>query len=433
MANVNQDKGNLSRYLRNINFIHKTAMEFVKNQVDLFGDPDRQLTGMLAAIRGQIAVANLVPDLTAERGSAQSPLFLNPGLLTDLMGTFGPSAGCSPAMNDAAIQIVDQVYDLIVHLNTSLNEPNQTISDLYDEVEFDKRLNLSYTLPFEDRLGFAAFFGRNDYVTQNTAGKSWISQVDVEFILHCALLSTVQYRRIFINHFQNERIKGLFNILLDYIPRTRISYMSASTNAMDKHVGGYSEWTFFVVCTLRVMIDMNDLWQMLPAESLASEQLLDLTTLCGNVIRSFLDHNAIINPNILFTYLLEFQTTREDANVWVTVDETLLASIKRRKLPRTDLPKVIEDLLCDRGGTHRRIFSSVEYFNQREEAHLTQDQSERLLHAYPSERLKCSQRYEWGIFLGLGQQRSMPTEPDPEAEEIVNLLLDEPWDDSASE
>ena len=399
----------IASFVREVKFIHKSAADFVRSHEEFFEDSDWQSKGRYSVVRAQIAVARLAPlapSITSKPNSSAEQRTVFSEFISDLMAASRPESGCCQASRDTAARVVDEIYDVLCYLNTSLNGPNCTMLGSANLGFSDKPDGLNDIHPFERRLGFATYFGRHDYDTQYKASNKF-SQIDVEYILSCAILGfELLYRVLF--HKSASSVKGLLHILLDYAPLSTDPYMMSSHNSETVNVAQKSKWAAFAtnsVVGLEIAILHSD-----PPDAL---KLIDLWK---QVITIFFGHDANADANHVLTCYADLSEGR------MIFEETILAYIERIAAAALDaackIPfKEIENLLRASGGTSRRKVKSTYTWRERC-VPLTEDQSDHLMNLFSLEDLASFRL--WGP---LSAEPVTPTESDlKDAAQIVDCF-----------
>ena len=347
------------------------------------------------------------------------------------MKTFWPSIQDSPAMYSAAFQITDRTYDTLFYLNEKLNGSRYEVSELYGSRIFGNS-DLPYHWPLTHRLDFASFFGRWDYVQHHISKGSNSTQEDIERVVSSAILGLAYLGRWRYNEYTKNHMNGIVDILRNYLPRSTDTNMHTSTATGIHQAGGQFKWSilFASVSTL-----MSNLSRCRQSDEGALQEVMGL---CKSLIKTLMKHEAGADINMLLTYELSFDIIQE---IRVIVKETLLAFVKRRAYWDLDLVEDIVAFLGDLGATDGRLFYAIGELSitddtgniMREESgiglRLTHTQSEHLSDYFSHERLRhCrestdSNRLVFERLIGLGMEDAMPTEPIPEAEDLISLLL----------
>lgn len=346
----------IADFVREVKFIHKSAADFLRNHGELFEDSNWQSAGRFSAIRAQIAVARLAPTMISKPFQDEDPIVVRESIIRALMGSSYPEIDCCGAIRDHAIQIVDEIYDVLYYLNTTFNGPSCTMSESYAALHFDG-LN-----PFEHRLCLASYYGRHDYVAQYMANNSG-SPDKVEHILNCAILGCPWHLRYDLTG------KGLLHILLEYLPLSTDPYMLAPHNSENENVP-QSKWAAFAT---------NSFYGAELTQARRGQHFPDLINRLKDVIKAFFVHDANADPNTILTST----THTPHGDEYMTFEETLLAYMGR--VPATafaaeaKIPwKEIEDFLRAHGGRSRRKVSQIADAPMHSKR-VTDDQSNRLM------------------------------------------------------
>ena len=428
---ASQREENVSRYLREVKFIHKTVVEFLRSRADFFQDPNWQASATLAVIRSQLRVASLTPIIISRKEPVTRPITLNREFVRQILYP-GPTIKAAwPVQEDGrelpltASQLVDQAYNLWDYVTRSHDEPEDSVSMTHDRYNF-VYTGYNYFPTLRGRLGFAAFFGCYDYVSQHIAIDG-CSQKELDFLLSCAVLGIHDTRILSIdmNDLGCKLLSSFFNIVLELLPRSSDPNMYIEVDDSHKHDTRYSKWQFFIQNTFRIaeLVFWSSKWPKNPA----AQRFPQLSSLFKDVLTSFLDHNADVNVSIVSAIL--FKSTwpalgavdRWSFNIKETAMNYIMRLVKSQNIPSTE---GIEDLFKSRGGLQRRSICSL-YVNL-ERLDLTLDQSERLLKELPWLGLGTG---EVGILFDPDHpyckilRKPRPVEPTAGTEEAVNEVI----------
>ena len=414
------------RSIREVGFIHKTAVDFLKNHKIITHDRDLSWTAKLAAVRGQIAVASLAPDIVAERESAAGPIGVDMRFMKDIMMASLPSESCTQERRKAAVQTVDDLYNLLGYLNTRFNEPSTTISQTYHETSGWSWMGLltPERSPFYDSLNFASFFGHNYYLARFIS-KTHLSQADFERILSCAVLGTTGWKSPLF--FKDAR--GYLVILRDILKEATDLNMDISY-ALNKGGDHIPLWAMFLESTLNKKAFIE-----LFGKLMSVEQTSDLAKLWRDVVQLFLNRDA--DPNIMLVYTclkveslgpLGYEELSSAVYRTLWFAETPLALIERLALQnKLHYRLSVEDnvkLLGSHGGIKRRVFFAVRR-TAGSQYLLTEDQSNRLLSVFTPERLADPKSMISNLLVSDMPISPMPSHSDPIAEELVLSIIDD--------
>ncbi|KAL8893373.1 MAG: hypothetical protein Q9192_005333 [Flavoplaca navasiana] len=364
-------------FLREVRFIHKSAADFLKNQVVLFEDSDWQWTGRFLAVRAQIAIAGLAPIIIyrPELSDPDKKVFrIVQQLIADLMEASYAETGCCQVVRDCSFQIVDEFYDVLRYLKIELDGLMS-----YAPLRL-KKTGESYDHPSEGRLGFAAHYGRHEYIAQYISSND-TSPVDIHHLLSCAIAGwrSQANARIALRITYTSTQKGLLRVLLDYLPQSTDPYIMAPHDSSTK-VNRESKWAAFMTSSIRVL-DMESEFDFNP------QYRLEIIKPWKNVVKTFFGHDASANPNIVMVFICDYPTSPEV----VLFEESLLSYLERLttrcKDPVAKVPMMeLQDLVRSHGGTSFRRACSF-YGKDRREIFMRDEQSERVLRSIPLEHL----------------------------------------------
>ena len=398
--------GGIASFIREVNFIQKSAADFVRSHGELFEDSNWQSTGRSSVVREQIAIARLAPSIISQpRSSTQDGIVVSQTFIHDLLRILAPAFGCCQTIRDTDARAVDEIYDVLCYLNTSFNGPTCTMLGSAN-LEFDHRPDgLNDIHPFERRLGFAAYFGRHDYVAQYMASNKF-SQSDVEYILSCAILGLAH------PHWDKTRsstVGDFLHILLEYLPLSTDPYMMSSHNSQTVNVARKSKWAAFATNSFYHLSVTG--MTFTPPNRLE----LEMMNLWKQVIIMFFDHDANADADHMLTSHSGFPERS------LIFEETIVAYTERiaatvRKTASKIPLKEIEELFRAHGGTSRRKVKAV--VTRRKRVRLTEDQSDHLLNLLSLEDLATL-----SLLHSIPKVPATPTESDlEEVAQIVNCF-----------
>lgn len=161
---TNSEEQNISRHLRKVDFIHRTAMDFLESHFQTFQESTWQVTTNLALARGQLGLMAIFPIITRKRDSDET--FSIAEHIVSLMN-FLSHVGAfrtGGSVNGTLIEMVDDTYRLINNVDLRLNGPDfpwrwraswlQVVNSWIHEKS-----------PFNECPSFAAFFGCCGYIS----------------------------------------------------------------------------------------------------------------------------------------------------------------------------------------------------------------------------------------------------------------------------
>lgn len=405
---INLPNQGLAYFIRKVRFIHRSASEFLRCHTNFFEEPNWQIEGALRAVCAQIAYAKLLPSILSEHSSKnQGPTILTASFLYDSLKASKPDDGCRQVTREVSDRIVDETYKLIGYLCTALNDINCGVSSAYaGYTDGSYAKSIDHLHPFYNPLGFATYFGRQDYVARKLANSTYPPQ-DIEYILHCAIIAVDE-----IVLFRREL--GVIDILLDHLPRSKGSTIMISNGASSENITQVSKWAEFARRYFRNFLYVGDIQR-------------GINPRFSDLIETFFTLDSNADPNIIITYNVRLEL--KDIFLNLAFQDTILAILEsflsRNLGVIVEIAENVMRILKDYGGTSRRRILSATYRrtdDHREtgrEIWFTDEQSYRLQSVFPlSSPVFFLSESEFGL---LTAPRSEPVV----AEEIV--LRIEEW------
>lgn len=401
---TNQGAQSLSYYLREVKFIHKTVMDFLQSHEEFFQNLDWRLTATLTISRGAMGVVSLTPIFMCEEDAPLGPSTLDEGFILNLLSrpswieALWPAQTNCQAISDSTVQVVDQAYEVLDHVSRSLNGLDHTLSNPF-------RTWKDYNFSFHDCLGFAAYFGRHEYVSPHTARTNRIEE-DAEYILSCTFSGLSSLRReAFDVRKTSVVVGGFFRIVMNCLPQSRESQLCME-----------SKWVIILNCSHRHIKTLIRSRSQLGKNPQFLQQAAQSIILWKDTVAYFLHHNADSNT-ILEGSLDMFCSDKDETGlpilVTIMVAETILALV-RRTFGFVDpaIREEMEDLLKSHGGQHRRIILSLS-LELSPGFRLTREQSDRLLHAWPFEdgSLPTADPTSWSVMVEREEQEPVIEDP----------------------
>lgn len=418
---THQGAQSLSYHLREVKFIHKTVTDFLQSRKEFFQNLDWRSTATLTISRGAMGVVGLTPIIMCEEDAPHGPFTVDGNLILILLSgpslieALWPAQSDCQATSDSTIQVVDQAYKVLVHVSRSLNGLDQTLSTPFRTWKDDD-------ISIHDCLGFAAYFGRHEYVSRYTA-RTNRTEEDAEYVLSCTLSGLGSCRRGLSPYdiegkdvYKISVMGGFFRIVMDCLPKSR-----ESQPCME------SKWVIFLNCSNRHVDTLIRFRSRLGKKLQYLEQAAQSITLWKDTVACFLHHNAdsntILKGRLGMTYSDE-DGTGNPICMSIRVAETLLAWV-RRTFGCLDpaIREEMEDLLKSHGGQHRRkiLSLSLEYGPR---LRLTREQSDRLLHAWSFEDGSSPRwrSHTWSVMVDKKEQE--PAIEDPTTERELRRALE---------
>ena len=431
-----QEASNVSCFLREIRFIHKTVIEFLQSHQILFHDPDWRITAADTVTRGGLGVLSLTPITIRKEDRRPELLKITGHHILDLVSSLSwteamwPPRLNRPVTRDLGFQVVSQAYEILEYVNESLAASDRSLYEFFRWTQEKP----SWYIRFHDCVGFAAFFGRHEYIS------AYVAQIDrspedIEYVLFCAfsgLYSVPEDIEPGISVLAIA-IQGYYKIVTNLLEYSRHTDAYMKTTASAVSANWNSKWIMFLDCSLQSM-DGLALWSSSPSiDAQIRQQFEHSMLLWKKLIACFLEHDADVNTSIYSDLLLLSvdMSDSDDSNrvcITFTTSETLLAGVGRTFAHiNPDIRKEVEDLVRSHGGQHRRTILSV---NIDEDVYpMTQEQSDRLLRAWALEdgsllATVVRDRNVQGLGNGKDLSLILSASPDARTERKLKILLD---------
>ena len=354
--------------------------------------------------------------MMSELETIDGPIRLDYLHITRIMTSYWPSNRDSPAMHGAASQIINLTYDLLYYLNEKLNGSRYEVSECYNGYDLLHYLSWNVPWPLAHVLDFASFFGRWGFVQTHMPKGSNSTQEDIERVVSAAILGlgyTVEME-IKKENFMDQ-MKGVSDILLEYLPRSTNTIMYPYTAAINRQFGNHPKWTILLVSVSHIIFT-NAVLRLYDNP--------EILGLCKQIIKTLMKHDARADINMLLTheYYLSLGD-QEQMSLRMIIKETLLAGVKRLVSLDPDPNIDLVNFLYDLGATDRRSFHSVDGLP------LTHSQSERLSHIFSHRQLSHNLviLIDEVFFEQQSIEDAMPLESNPEAEDIVQSIESQAW------
>lgn len=429
-----QEASSVACFLREIRFIHKTVIEFLQRHEQFFLDPDWRLTAAHTAARGRLGITGLTPIIICTNDARPGSFKMDKFPLADLLATISWTEALWPSRlgrhvaRDVATQLVNKAYEILRYVNESLNGSSNTLYEFL----IHPANKPSWSRPFYDCIGFAAFIGQNEYVTEYMAQTNRTSQ-DVEYLLLCTFLGFYFLTKDFSPYSSTyarsaHPVQGYCKIVTDLLKYSRDLDVYMKTAASAVGTSWNSKWVSFLDCSLDAMNDLAKLDPKIDAR--IRQQVRHSIVLWKDATACFLEYDVDVNTSLPSYLSTRWSDERSSMGVEFIVSETLLAW-SERTFAHSDpeVRKEVEDTVRSYGGQRRRTIHSLEI--GKDIYCMTQEQSDRLLHALAGEDQSLSSRE---VITGSWLEREkgkwkelslIPSEsPDPTTERKLKVLLD---------
>ena len=221
---TSRETRNVSCYLREVNFIHRTVVDFLLfHHQAFFKESSWYSAANLALARGKLGLMCIVPIAISDVEASMGPVFLG-GLIENVMAiVIRPDrlrdiGKTDQSSEDLAAQMVGYTYQLIKNVNASLNSPEHQWFESYMGTIYDKIPIVQ--LPFHDCPGFAAFFGCHSYVSRHISLHRYNYQ-NLDYLLQCTIIGLKLCRA----NLTDQRFVGQLTIIEDLL------YQKANPNS----------------------------------------------------------------------------------------------------------------------------------------------------------------------------------------------------------
>ncbi|KAL8989190.1 MAG: hypothetical protein Q9169_008412 [Polycauliona sp. 2 TL-2023] len=328
------------RFVRNVKFIHKSAADFLKSRKEFIEISDAHPSGKLAVVRGQLAILNLAPHIVAdpaELGQEKDgrSFEVSRAYIAALLGASYVETGYCQAMKDDAIHIVDEIYDSLCFLQSTLNGVNCTALGSANLVSLWAPGDLNDCYPFQGRLGFAAYFGRLDYVAE-FIGRNVTSQDDIECIITSAI---VGFGGLYLDKWLALTYRGRLDLLREFVPLSKDPYLVVSCKHEIGNIIQISKWAAFAAYSLSgIESDVKTRWKK-------QHSLLELVNPWTDLVKIFLLHDANVDRNILIRSMARGYAV--SGMFCITLEETLAAYIERftKLIPEGAAKQLLQEIV----------------------------------------------------------------------------------------
>lgn len=432
---VSQVEGNVSRELRQVSFIHRTVAEYLKSHGNYFRRPNWQQPASLAVIRGRIGVLSIVPIMILQAEKVCTPIIIDEGWTRDAILPCPAMETCDRQLlrNDGDY-LIDQFLQVISYVNRCLNGVDFALRKGVGVIGCHNR-QMPDLDPFENSLGFAAYFGCHGYVSRYVSLNSSFG-IDLDYILTCAIAGLGD--GVLDLKLATPTITGLLNIMLDCLHQARRSETHFRSHHITQSVDLNHKWYLFIKASVKNFErhgwEMTMLFKSMGNENYNPQDLPRFLVLWKDVVALFLEHcstpdvimQSRVYPARTFVEILKkFPLYGNVCQLQFDVEETILTAVTTllsSTLP--DFTSAITALLRLHGAHDRRSLKSVRLLHMDHSETvlgLTCDQSERLQHAWP-----LGKRADGRWFTSAQEdEEPRPSEPGPETEQLVNDMINE--------
>ena len=347
-------KNHVSGHLREVRFIHKTVVEFLQAQMQLFPDPNWRIVAAFASIRGKVGVLSLSQcmGLRSRYIKSGEDFFFDLHFVRrmvhelPLAQSLCPSGVVSQSLGSTAIPL-EAVYKLLTRSITRLNGPGYPI--------------FGGPIAHDDIYGFAAVLGCHDYILHRLATAKY-PQPQLKHIISCVILGLDYTKYESDYHYEDATLLaqiGHFKILLKLFPELDDPWsMVQSRNSTGK---SRPIWEVF----LRYSIEYHRLvLEFLPQQPTVSKirQLLlsHYVSLWKAVFTMMVELGADINYCLCLNLVPSTGIVLEDEDGLVVMKATILAIIELSSNINPIAGDEIKAMLKSRGAINQKRILSIQ-------------------------------------------------------------------------
>jgi NACHT domain len=330
----------ISRYFREVSFVHRTAIEFLESHFeDFFQEPNWRSKGRLAYANSQLGCLSIIPCVLP-------PAYI-PGrrsvcsLIKDLMYTmsglddFVADEQIDQSFEDAAVEIISHSFRVISHVCKIFGSLAVPWYECYKGGDIG--WSAIDQLPFHNCHGFAAFFDCRTYISRYLSSHA-SSRVECTYLLKCSLIGFAcrgfGQSRNGLKHHRFYLMMG--ELLRQEIDANLPIYLRQSLSRAAYEV---SLWGLILLHMMKmVLYDGSD-------QASQSE-------VCASLVEKMLTHGSNINTSMFW----EFATPLAGVGLGLIVlEESALSFIERYRTQKgLHSLKKTTDLLRSRGALQRQ-------------------------------------------------------------------------------
>ena len=325
----------ITRHIRLVGFIHKTAADFIRKYDEFVKDPKWPLEATLTVIRGRTEALALVPPILDKTGLENIDIRINRYFLKKvltalpLLQATWPFEEDHQSIRNLAFDTTNRILDVADYVYTTLNVPNTTFSAQSNSIEHWNEYRTSSS--FFSRLGCAAYHGCRDYVRRSVM-PSTCSEGLAEEILHCAINGLVYIGR-------REMQIMLFQIVLDFAPRSRREFWHRSSPNGDDLAGNDDQprWLTFIWRSMERVLELlafrNQAVREHGDEHRARQLSSHFLTTWKDVLEFILTKDIDINyiPKVFWS--TQYFHVRTGHLIALQMDETILSTLRNNLTP----------------------------------------------------------------------------------------------------
>jgi hypothetical protein len=332
----------IGRHVREVTFIHRTAMEFLESHFeDFFQEPNWCSKGQLACATSQLGHLSIIPHALPQ-GYIPARESVGP-LICAIMDTifkvnvFATYEQTDRSFENAADEIINHSFQVISRVHTSFNDPASPWYECYEGEDFGWFEMVR--LPFHDCLGFAAFLNCRNYISRYLSSHSPSSE-ECTYLLRCSLIGYMCYGTI--RPTTTLELNLFYAMMEEWLRQEVDANFSTRMQFRGSCVHEVSLWGLILQCMIRFMSD--------DISDQGSE-----TSLCTSLVEKALSHGADINTSIFRESSIWIHPETENSRLSaIVLEESALSYIEGYRTRRgLHSLKKVGDLLRSRGAIQR--------------------------------------------------------------------------------
>ena len=419
---TSQEEQNISRHLRGVKYIHRTAIDFLRNHRGAFFQESNWHSAIVELVRGKLGLMSIFPSAKSEvvftkfSKLKDEPLIManlieEIMLLIVILDELIPIKEADRTATNVAIEMVDHTYRIVGQINASLHGP---------KLPWYERYNLSnlggighVQLPFHDCPGFAAFFACGSYIMRYISMHKCPPH-ELDYLLACTLIGLKCQHADRLTLWISGYLMITGELLCQGTNPNLSLYMDSGRNY--NFIFDLSAWgSFFKTTVPKLLYTLDNNIHDHPAAHYQNlERFSPCLLLWKNSLITWLSHGAEIDTSILtfVEYSSEFDIDLVFEESPLSYWNRMTASIPTKMAEIVNDFAVVKDLLLSHGALQRRRFRLICSVGTRKDTlwyYLSQEQSDRLGKVWP-----------WGL-----TSVRVEEERDPGSIEALRCVLEE--------
>jgi NACHT domain len=375
LPQVRQHQGEkyISRHVRKVSFIHRTAVDFLKSHCqDFFQEPNWRSEAQLAYANSQLGCLSIFPHAISETYTINRVMgvgVLVKGLMRAIaqLDDFEVSEQIDRPFEDDAVEMVTHSYRVLGHLHVSFQDSARPWHEEFRGEDF--RFLMLDQFPFHDCHGFAAFFGCCSYISRYLSSQ-YCSPEECTYLLKCSVVGL----HCFGKEGKQKRVYSTMGELLRQGANANLSTRLGFSVSCDFQP---SLWGIILVCTIPIVLD-------------DSSDQASLSAFCTALMENVLSNGADINTSMFWFCSVWVDHSMRSA--FISLEESTLSTVERYSTQRGfHHLNELGNFLRSHGAIQRQRCRLIQFtrdipmqtllWKQWPMYQLSQDQSDRLIEA----------------------------------------------------